>query len=111
MKNRYRIAALLLLAAAILACVPVLYSLHQARKQAIREKYVLLDDVSNSISRQVASTIDVIERLQAEMRSSGEPARGVSRPSPMAVSSTLPSGSKVLQTASGPLSAVCLMNT
>ena len=72
MKNRYRIAALLLLAAAILACVPVLYSLHQARKQATREKYVLLDDVSASIGRQVASTIDVIERLQAEMRSSGD---------------------------------------
>ncbi len=72
MKNRYQIAALLLLAAAILACVPVLYSLHQARKQAIREKYVLLDDVSASISRQVGSTIDVIERLRAEMRSSGD---------------------------------------
>lgn len=72
MTKRYRIAALLLLAAAILACVPVLYSLHQARKQAIREKYVLLDDVSTSIRREVAGTIGVIERLSAEMRSSGD---------------------------------------
>jgi len=72
MTKRYRIAGLLLLAAAILACVPVVYSLHQARKQAIREKYVLLDDVSTSIRREVAGTIDVIERLSTEMRSSGD---------------------------------------
>ncbi len=72
MTRRYRTAALLLLAAALLASVPVLYSLHQARAQAIREKYVQLDDVASSIGRQVRSTIGILQELHREMRSSGE---------------------------------------
>ncbi|MGE8213839.1 MAG: hypothetical protein ACN6Q8_09600 [Stenotrophomonas sp.] len=76
MTRRYRTAALLLLAAALLASVPVLYSLHQARAQAIREKYVQLDDVASSIGRQVRSTIGILQELHREMRGSGEAPSG-----------------------------------
>ena len=72
MKSRYRIAALLLLAGALLACVPVLYSLHQARKQAIREKYVVLDEVAMNLDRQVRSTVTMLTLLRSEMRGSGD---------------------------------------
>jgi sensor c-di-GMP phosphodiesterase-like protein len=72
MKTRHRIAFLLLACGALLACVPVLYSLHQARKQAIQEKYAALDDLTLRLDQQVRSTMDLLSLLRQEMQSSGD---------------------------------------
>lgn len=72
MNSRYRIAAVLLLAGALLACVPVLYSLHRAREQAMQEKFAMLDGLAISLEQQVQAAINLLEQLRTEMRNSGE---------------------------------------
>lgn len=72
MKSPSRIAAALLVIGAVLACVPVVYSLRQARTQAIREKFVGLDEVAANLERQVRNTSTTLRMLREEMRGSGD---------------------------------------
>lgn len=72
MKNRHRIAFLLLACGALLACVPVAYSLQQARKQALQEKYAMLDDLTLRMEGQVRSIRDLLALLRQEMEGSGD---------------------------------------
>ncbi len=67
MKSRYRIAALLLLTGMLLACLPVLFSAQQARKQAIRERFAQLDDTAAHLERQVRDTASLLRQLRQQM--------------------------------------------
>jgi len=71
--SRYRVATLVLIVGAVLACVPVIYSLHQARKQAISDKYVLLDDVARYLQQQIHTSVAMLAQLRQEMQHSGDP--------------------------------------
>lgn len=72
MNRRYRIVAVLFLAGALLACIPVLYSLHRAREQAVEEKFAMLDGLTRDLDRQVRAAISQLELLRTQMRNSGE---------------------------------------
>lgn len=63
---------MLLLTGAVLGCVPVLYALHQAREQAVREKYLALEDVAANLERQVHTTVSTLRLLREEMQGSGD---------------------------------------
>ncbi len=72
MKHRHAIAAIFLLAGVLLGCVPVLYALHQARMQAISEKYQALDEVSQGLDRRVRNALSMLTRMQHDMSTNGE---------------------------------------
>lgn len=72
MKHRHGIAALFLLAGALLACLPVIYALHQARVQAISEKYQALDEVGQGLDRRVRSALAMLTKMQSDMSTNGE---------------------------------------
>lgn len=67
MKSRYRFAALLLFLGLLLACLPVFFSAQQARKQAIRERFALLDETAGHLERQVRDTADMLRQLRRQM--------------------------------------------
>ncbi|MGH8053525.1 MAG: EAL domain-containing protein [Stenotrophomonas sp.] len=73
MKSRHRIATTVLLAGLLLACLPVLYALHQARVQAIGEKYQALDEVGLGLDRRVRSALAILPSMHSEMSSSDTP--------------------------------------
>ncbi|MEG1679875.1 MAG: EAL domain-containing protein [Stenotrophomonas sp.] len=74
MKRRHVIAAIFLLAGLLLGCLPVFYALHQARQQAISDKYKELDDVAQGLDRRVRNALAMLARMHAEMSASGEAA-------------------------------------
>lgn len=82
MKRHYRIAVLLLLAGAIIACMPVLYSLRQAREEAIEEKFASLDALALSLDQLVTNTTLALPGLHEEVERDGHApcsAEGVAR--------------------------------
>ena len=60
MKHRHVIAAIFLLAGLLLGCLPVFYALHQARQQAIGDKYKELDDVAQGLDRRVRNALAML---------------------------------------------------
>jgi len=74
MKRRHVIAAIFLLAGLLLGCLPVFYALHQARQQAIGDKYRELDDVALGLDRRVRNALVMLTRMHAEMSARGEAA-------------------------------------
>ncbi|WP_269789515.1 EAL domain-containing protein [Stenotrophomonas sp. Iso1] len=72
MKHRHGIAATFLLAGVLLACLPVIYALHQARMQAISEKYQALDEVGLGLDRRVRNALAMLTTMQNDMSTNGE---------------------------------------
>ncbi len=65
MKYRHRIAVLFLLAGLLLASLPVFYALHQARRQAVAERYQALDEIALGLERRVRNATDMLAVMHA----------------------------------------------
>ncbi len=65
MKYSHRIITIFLLVGFLLACIPVLYALYQARRQAISERYLELEEVSQGLDRRLRNTSDMLDEMHA----------------------------------------------
>lgn len=71
MKHHHRMVALFLLAGLLLASLPVLYAMHQARRQAVAEKYQELDRVALGLDRRVRNAMETLSAMHHELSTSG----------------------------------------